>query len=66
MDKAVLDHGAFNPACFIHTSFSFTSPLINGLNYIQAISNWYFQTTGPEGYKLADTCGIMCNPTCPQ
>ena len=32
MDKGVLDHGAFNPACFIHTSFSPQAPLINGLN----------------------------------
>lgn len=39
--------------------------LPQGLNYVQALGNWFFQRTPPAGYKLADDCGIMCNPTCP-
>ena len=54
MDPSSTRHGAFNPACFIHTSFSFTKPLINGESWATAFSNWYFKRTGPEGYKLAD------------
>ena len=57
-------NGAFNPACFIHTSFYLDKPLLSGLNFMQAFSNFYFQSTPPSGYKLADNCGIMCNPTC--
>jgi hypothetical protein len=58
--------GAFNPACFIHTSFSPSSPLIGGKNFLQAFGDFYFQRTPAAGYKLADDCGIMCNPTCPK
>jgi hypothetical protein len=65
MNPANTRNGAFNPACFIHTSFSNTNPLINGLSYLDAFSNWYFNRTGPSGYKVQDTCGIECNPTCP-
>lgn len=65
MDAANARNGAFSPACFLHTSFYPTGPLIKGLNFITAFSNWYFNKTGPEGYKLADDCGLECNPTCP-
>ena len=65
MDVANLKGGAFSPACFIHTSFSASAPLIQGKNFLQAFGDWYFARTGPAGYKLADSCGIMCNPTCP-
>lgn len=33
MDPTNMRSGAFNPACYIHTSFGLTSPLINGTNY---------------------------------
>ena len=55
------DHGAFNPACFIHTGFTPTLK-IGGLNYLQAFANFY-RRSGP--YHLQDTCGLECNPTCP-
>jgi len=58
-------NGIFNPACFIHTTFNNKQPLINNMNYYTAFGNWYYQRTAPNDYKLADTCGIMCNPTCP-
>jgi hypothetical protein len=66
MDPTNKRAGVFNPACFIHTDFFASAPLLSGLNYFQAFGNWYFQRTGPEGYKLADNCGITCNPTCPK
>jgi hypothetical protein len=55
--------GVFNPACFIHTTFSPEKPLLQGLNFLQTFGNWYFQRQGP--IHLADDCGVMCNPTCP-
>jgi hypothetical protein len=55
--------GGFNPACFIHTSFNSTAPLINGLSYLAAFENWYLGNGEPS--KLFDTCGLICNPTCP-
>lgn len=55
--------GFFNPACFVHTGFSPEKPLIGGLNFLQVFGNWYFNRSGPK--QAADTCGIMCNPTCP-
>lgn len=57
--------GAFNAACFIHTSFSLSAPLIGGKSFMAAFSDFYFRRTPPAGYKLADDCGIICNPTCP-
>ena len=64
-DPKNLRHGIFNPACYIHTSFSATKPLINGISWIKAFGNFFFQRTAPAEYKLADTCGLLCNPTCP-
>ena len=56
-------NGGFNPACFIHTSFNSTSPLINGLSYLSAFENWYLGNGEPS--KLFDICGLICNPSCP-
>lgn len=66
LDPRVADRGAFFPACFIHTSFSFEAPLINGTSYVTALARWLFQTSPPSEYKLQDTCGLTCNPTCPK
>lgn len=55
--------GLFNPACFMHTSFSPSKPLLQGLNFLQVFGNWYYGRSGPS--VLRDSCGIMCNPTCP-
>lgn len=59
--------GAFSTACYIHGDFSHSKPLINGLSYNQAFNNFYFNytTVDESTYKLEDTCGILCNPTCP-
>lgn len=65
MDLSSTKHGGFSPACFIHTSFSASAPLLQGKNFLQAFGDWYFARTPPSGYKLYDTCGVMCNPTCP-
>lgn len=54
-------NGVFSPACFIHTYFTPTSPLLDGINYLDAFSAWYFEKTAT---KLHDDCGILCNPTC--
>jgi hypothetical protein len=59
--------GAFSAACYIHGDFSHSKPLINGMNYNQAFNYFYFNYTTVDSsfYKVADDCGIMCNPTCP-
>lgn len=64
--------GAFVPACYIHTDFYPTSPLITHeksgekLNYFTAFGNWYFNRSlsDPSAYKLFDDCGLFCNPSC--
>lgn len=33
-------NGVFNPACYIHTSFSPSGPLLDGLNFLQAFDRW--------------------------
>jgi hypothetical protein len=54
--------GFFNPACYIHTSFSTSGPLIGGDSYLSAFARWY---AGGGEVRLADACGVTCNPTCP-
>lgn len=58
--------GVFSAACYIHGGFTHSYPLINGFSYQKAFANFYFDTENksPEAYKLEDTCGLMCNPTC--
>jgi hypothetical protein len=59
-------NGVFNPACFIHCSFTPTSPIIQGQNYLQAFQQWFFKEGGDSsGVKLQDHCGELCNPSCP-
>lgn len=57
-------HGVFAAACYTHGGFSHSYPLIDDMNFYTAFSNFYFSATDPSGYKLEDTCGVMCNPTC--
>lgn len=52
--------GFFFPACYIHTAFSSTGPLINGESYLSAFARWY----RGEPARVADDCGLTCNPTC--
>lgn len=65
MDLAASEYGAFNPACYIHTSFGTSGPIINGSSYLDALTAWYTKSGSPSSYKLRDNCGIECNPTCP-
>lgn len=58
-------NGVFNPACYIHTSFGLSSPLINGTNYQTALGDWYFGRGNAANWKMQDNCGVECNPTCP-
>eukprot|EP01147_Barroeca_monosierra_P006562 gene6562-7514_t len=54
--------GVFSPACFIHTDFSWSQPTIKGYSFITAFNIWF---TTRCAVNLQDTCGVMCNPTCP-
>jgi hypothetical protein len=56
--------GFFNPACYIHTAFSTTSPTIGGKSYMDVFAAWY-AGAGGSAVQVADSCGVTCNPTCP-
>ena len=56
--------GVFAAACYTHGDFAYNYPIIQWLNYYTAFSNFYYNTSTPAEYKLTDTCGLMCNPTC--
>ena len=61
--------GAFSAACYIHGEFSHSQPLIHGISYIEAFSNFYFSNGDDDdgaSFQLYDDCGVMCNPTCPK
>jgi hypothetical protein len=61
-------NGAFSAACYMHGGFTHSAPLINGMSYLDAFAEFYFNATkftDSSRYKLADDCGVMCNPTCP-
>eukprot|EP00823_Brevimastigomonas_motovehiculus_P006015 TRINITY_DN4726_c0_g1_i1.p1 TRINITY_DN4726_c0_g1~~TRINITY_DN4726_c0_g1_i1.p1 ORF type:complete len:382 (+),score=66.58 TRINITY_DN4726_c0_g1_i1:101-1246(+) len=64
LDQSDARHGAFAAACYTHGDFTHSHPLLSGQNYYSAVANWYFRRTSPQNYKLSDTCGVMCNPTC--
>ena len=65
--------GYFGAACFIHTEFTHAQPKVNGLTYQTAFTQFYDDTVNKSQTKLKksnlygniDTCGVMCNPTCP-
>lgn len=55
--------GGFAAACFMHTGFTSSQPLVGGVSFLQAAARWY---EGTGDYKLADNCPTpFCNPTCP-
>lgn len=56
--------GVFAAACYTHTGFSHSGPFLNDMNFYEAFGNYYFHRTSPDQYKLSDTCGLMCNPSC--
>eukprot|EP01116_Phalansterium_solitarium_P023723 TRINITY_DN845_c0_g1_i1.p1 TRINITY_DN845_c0_g1~~TRINITY_DN845_c0_g1_i1.p1 ORF type:complete len:382 (-),score=88.24 TRINITY_DN845_c0_g1_i1:122-1267(-) len=58
--------GLFNPACWIHTDFWANAPLINSWSFIEVFNNWAFFHSPSIPSKVKDSCGIVCNPTCPQ
>jgi hypothetical protein len=64
MDPTNLKTGVFAAACYTHTGFNHAGPLIQGLNLYQAFTNYYYNVTTPDMYKLSDDCGVKCNPTC--
>ena len=55
----------FNPACFIHTEFLHTAPLIDGVSYVQAFDSW-LSGNGSMPPRLMDDCGddVFCNEKC--
>lgn len=52
--------GVWSPACYSHRKFG--DCLVGGKTFNNAFASWY---VGGQQVKLADTCGILCNPTCP-
>lgn len=53
--------------CLLVAGFTHAAPLLNGQNFYQVFNQfYYYETTNvtSASFKLADTCGVMCNPTC--
>lgn len=69
VDQSPHPVGVYAPSCFIHTEFQFNSPLLTGTSYLQAAAEWWTvvrskaHTSSPP--FLMDSCGVLCNPTCP-
>lgn len=57
-------NGAFAAACYTHTDFLAKKPTINGVGFMEAYTNFYYNRTASEGFNFADDCGEMCNPSC--
>lgn len=61
--------GVFTAACFIHTGFTFNTPIVQGQSFYEAAADWYSAISNglpsPSLPFVADTCGVLCNPTCP-
>ena len=56
--------GGFAAACFTHTSFSSSKPLIGGKSFLDVAAAWYTRAAG--SYKVSDDCGApFCNDSCP-
>ena len=60
------EDGWFNPACFIHTEFTDAKPIIGGVSYIGALTQW-LGGLGAVGdaaapVRLMDDCGddVFC------
>lgn len=51
--------GMFSAACLIHTGFNHNAPMVNGMNYLEAVSEW-IQTHGQSKNRMdhlhIDTC----------
>jgi hypothetical protein len=58
------NRGVFSAACFIHRDFNAGSPLIDNMNFLEVLGNWYYGRSGE--HNAVDDCGIFCNPTCEQ
>lgn len=62
LDLTSSKSGAFVPACYTHTGFSSSSPLITpttsstSLQFYEAFGNWYYNRTDASSYKLYDVC----------
>jgi hypothetical protein len=58
--------GVFNPACLLHTEFSDTWPILDGMNYVEALQAWLDSSAEDIAKHVhIDDCGdIFCNPSC--
>ena len=61
--RAATVAGFFTAACWTHCDFNSKHPIVGGLNWYQAFHAYYFNVG--EEHRHMDTCGEMCNPTCP-
>ena len=54
----------FTPACWLHCNYSANRPLIDGRSFITAFNQFFTMSTDYVQVHM-DSCGTMCNPTCP-
>lgn len=57
-------NGVFAAACYTHTDFLAKKPVINGVGFMEAYTNFYYNRTTSEGFNFVDDCGEMCNSNC--
>ena len=55
-------NGVFSPACFIHTGFNYTLPLIQGYSYIQVWGRWWCMIIIAYAYMYTQACAHACRP----
>jgi hypothetical protein len=53
--------GYFYSSCYIHAGYTLQAPVVGGYTFLTGLSAWM----GGVDVRVNDTCGIMCNPTCP-
>lgn len=59
--------GFFSPACFIHTGFSATGPLISNQSFYDAFNAWLIDddpASPSSHHRLRDNCGLLCGNRC--
>ena len=67
INKNERDLGVFAAACYTHTDFTPSYPLIEQMNFMQSFHNFYYASDeghASDSYLLIDDCGEVCNPTC--
>mmetsp|Transcript_9703 Transcript_9703/g.18870 ORF Transcript_9703/g.18870 Transcript_9703/m.18870 type:complete len:456 (-) Transcript_9703:33-1400(-) len=65
VNKTQGQNGMFSAACYTHTNFSQSAPLIKKRSFMEAFTVWLNGgQNGSTNCIWEDDCGEICNPTC--